>query len=608
MALPWEFLRKGKIMVKTKTRTKPKTKPKTNMKLRLDIIPGIVLFAVLPVVVKGQLVKVSLGRFSWFQSGEYQYDFFMYAKSIVFLFLAAAMLLVVLDRLVLRNHPPGWCRMFIPLTGYGVLVVLSTIFSVDKTLSLKGMWQQNESMWVLLGYLAAAYYFYQVTEGLKEVKLFLTAFGIGAAFQGLLGFCQFIGKDLFATAPGRKLLTLGMDGIEAKQLNFITQGSNASVYLASYTANYAAVYLLMALPIVLALVWMTKKIWIRALWLILSFVLVICLYGSGSKTAVGGVAVLVFAALLIFQTDRKKLFLSVGLCVLLCIAGIIFYGNLRGGLFPQKETYALQELSPGEDRVTMKFDDRTYELCPVSSEEGDSLSIYDEDNRKIPAYWDMEQQCFVAQDDALKDLKFDSYMENGTQNLLMKYQDIIWVFVRANGSPRFVYINFYQRADEIITADSVLKGYEKLFSGRGYIWGRAIPLLGKYLLTGSGPDTFVEEFPQQDYIMKANTGRFMLEQIPSKAHSLYLQSALQTGMLSLICLLSFWGIYLVTALRNFRQKKDREILVMGTGIFLSVLAFLFMGLLNDSNLAVSPLFWGLTGIGCAMQKTDFSQY
>ena len=108
--------------------------------------------------------------------------------------------------------------------------------------------------------------------------------------------------------------------------------------------------------------------------------------------------------------------------------------------------------------------------------------------------------------------------------------------------------------------------------------------------------------------MKANTGRFMLEQIPSKAHSLYLQSALQTGMLSLICLLSFWGIYLVTALRNLRQKKDREILVMEAGIFLSVLAFLFMGLMNDSNLAVSPLFWSLTGIGCAMQKTDFSQY
>lgn len=74
----------------------------------------------------------------------------------------------------------------------------------------------------------------------------------------------------------------------------------------------------------------------------------------------------------------------------------------------------------------------------------------------------------------------------------------------------FVYINFYKRGDEIQTADSVLKGYEKLFTGRGYIWGRAIPLLKEHILVGSGPDTFVEEFPQQDYVMKANTGRWML--------------------------------------------------------------------------------------------------
>nr|WP_296054117.1 hypothetical protein [uncultured Blautia sp.] len=42
-------------------------------------------------------------------------------------------------------------------------------------------------------------------------------------------------------------------------------------------------------------------------------------------------------------------------------------------------------------------------------------------------------------------------------------------------------------------------------------------------------------------------------------------------------------------------------------ILLSVTAFLFMGLMNDSNLAVSPLFWGMLGLGCAMKKTDFSR-
>lgn len=52
----------------------------------------------------------------------------------------------------------------------------------------------------------------------------------------------------------------------------------------------------------------------------------------------------------------------------------------------------------------------------------------------------------------------------------------------------------------------------------------------------------------------------MLEQIPSKAHSLYLQSALQTGILSLLCLLIFWGSYAVSSVRSLKQKKDSSFL------------------------------------------------
>lgn len=107
--------------------------------------------------------------------------------------------------------------------------------------------------------------------------------------------------------------------------------------------------------------------------------------------------------------------------------------------------------------------------------------------------------------------------------------------------------------------------------------------------------------------MKANTGRWMLEQIPSKAHSLYLQSALQTGILSLLCLLIFWGSYAVSSVRSLKQKKDSSFFAVDAVILLSVTAFLFMGLMNDSNLAVSPLFWGMLGLGCAMKKTDFSR-
>lgn len=42
-----------------------------------------------------------------------------------------------------------------------------------------------------------------------------------------------------------------------------------------------------------------------------------------------------------------------------------------------------------------------------------------------------------------------------------------------------------------------------------------------------------------------------------------------------------------------------------TGILLSAIGFLLMGLANDSNLAVSPLFWCILGMGIAMETETF---
>ena len=45
-------------------------------------------------------------------------------------------------------------------------------------------------------------------------------------------------------------------------------------------------------------------------------------------------------------------------------------------------------------------------------------------------------------------------------------------------------------------------GLEYLGSGRLYIWSRILPMLKHDILKGSGPDTFAEVFPQNDYAGK----------------------------------------------------------------------------------------------------------
>ena len=63
----------------------------------------------------------------------------------------------------------------------------------------------------------------------------------------------------------------------------------------------------------------------------------------------------------------------------------------------------------------------------------------------------------------------------------------------------YKYINSVGKLDECVIAANVFPGYEHLASGRGYVWGRTIPLFARYFLVGSGPDTFAIEFPQNDY-------------------------------------------------------------------------------------------------------------
>lgn len=82
-------------------------------KISWDLLPLLMVTAALPLVAMGRKVSVSLGKYSWFADGNYQYDFFMYAKSIVFLILVAWMLIVLIDRGLIRGIKLKHWKLFI---------------------------------------------------------------------------------------------------------------------------------------------------------------------------------------------------------------------------------------------------------------------------------------------------------------------------------------------------------------------------------------------------------------------------------------------------------------------------------------------------------------
>ena len=118
-----------------------------NQKEWIDILPFILLFTVHPLTVIDKKVPVYLNSYPWFPDTEYQYDFFMYGKMVVFFILVVWELVVLADRSLIRREKLLLDKKWIVLGVYGLLVILAAAFSIDKSLSVKGMWEQYGHFW-----------------------------------------------------------------------------------------------------------------------------------------------------------------------------------------------------------------------------------------------------------------------------------------------------------------------------------------------------------------------------------------------------------------------------------------------------------------------------
>jgi hypothetical protein len=153
--------------------------------------------------------------------------------------------------------------------------------------------------------------------------------------------------------------------------------------------------------------------------------------------------------------------------------------------------------------------------------------------------------------------------------------------------------------DKLDHPESVgFEGREKFGSMRGYIWSRSIPLLKNNLILGGGPDTFVMQFPQHDYVGKLRAFD-MVNQIVDKPHNMYLQIGINTGVVSLIAVLFLLAAYLISSLKLYARKKveigEKEI--FGMAFLSAVIGYAVSNLANDSLVSVAPVFWIILGLG-----------
>lgn len=146
----------------------------------------------------------------------------------------------------------------------------------------------------------------------------------------------------------------------------------------------------------------------------------------------------------------------------------------------------------------------------------------------------------------------------------------------------------YKAGEELYT-DSY-KSIDSLFTGRGYIWRKTLPLLKNTIIFGHGAGTFGLYFKQFDYAGLLNSqGNVNL--IVDRPHSMYIQMAFSQGIL---CMTAY-AIMIITVIITFiKDNKCKNINKLP--VIIAVIGFCIMELITDSSVTVNPVFWAVLGL------------
>ena len=88
-----------------------------------------------------------------------------------------------------------------------------------------------------------------------------------------------------------------------------------------------------------------------------------------------------------------------------------------------------------------------------------------------------------------------------------------------------------------------------------------------------------------------------------KAHCWYLQQWVETGLLGTLALIGFLLWYIIRSVRIYRRVDLHEHLSwVGVGLFAAVLVYVIAAVVNDSNVCTAPVFWGMLGLGMAVNR------
>ncbi len=592
--------------------SKKSTKKEKYTYTLLPVLPLLLILAIVPLIVFLKVVPANEASLL-FTGGAENYDFFSYYKMVwLVAFSIIGVLIYIYKSFIMQEFPLRKSKLYYPLGAYAALVILSTLFSSYKSIALIGFVDRYEGMLVLLSYLAILFLAYNTIDNEKHVKWILAAFSISAIAMLIIGASQFIGADILTTTFAKKIILHGQYENLADSLNF-TFADSKSVYATLYNTNYVGVYMTMLFSLMTSLFILTKDLKWRIFFLAISVASFLMLLGSKSKAGLLAMFFFLFLALVFFRKQiipNWKAFTATAILIIIALVGVNMASN--GAVFSRltsgvkslisKTEADFQDIVLIDETATIEFTD--YTMTIVMAEDG--LLVFDTNEELLDLEVDPDNNIIRPIESPYNKHYFQSKKHKGdivletTINTNLGEGTIR--FIRKDGI--MMVLGYYGELLTDIKAPSFgFKGKENMATNRGYIWSRSIPLLKDTILIGHGPDTYAIYFPNNDFVGKfigfkgANT-------IVDKPHNLYLQIAINTGVLSLIAFLTLMLTYIISSFKAYFKKESYAGIMesAGLGIFMAISMYLFTGLSNDSIVSVAPIFWILLGTGFVLNE------
>ncbi|HCT63779.1 MAG TPA: hypothetical protein DIC60_00595 [Lachnospiraceae bacterium] len=574
------------------------------------ILPLIFIFTAFLFLIRLRVFEAGLTGLFWYTGGQMATDLYSMFKMQTFLIATVIGVAMVIMRIFTGDIQIYKHKVYIPMVIYCIFVLLSYGFSQYKQVAMVGFVDHIQGTAALIGYMVILFYAMNAVTDDKQVKLIFNCFAVSCTLLGVWGVLQLQGVDI-------DMLPQWLY-VPSKYLGQVDLGAKMSADTVRWffgNQNHTAFFIIMPICIfaMTSIASHNKKE--KVIFAALTGFMFFNMWNAdslGGMVSIFGSAV--FGAVVLGIENIKKMGKSIGIVAVFVIISIMLslpsiLGEVKSanayteGFEIVKTAFADNSVSESIAPEKLKIDYIKTENANVTFSFVGNEVIVTTDGKDVIGVVDSEGKN-LGLSNRFMTVKSEFNDETKTNYIYVTTASFVWDFALYNGEMYYVsQTGMGIKLKEIETFG--FKNNQGFATYRGYIWSRTLPLIKETLLIGHGADTFPIYFPQDDYAGRYNIGYLSNNTsiMVDKPHSMYLASAVNTGLISLVALLAVYGIYLWESFKIYRKREFTEYKhYIGVGVVIAIFGILIDGLINDGMVSIMPVVYCLMGIGFAVNR------